>query len=225
MYMAPVGIVNAGNPSGAYREALEIAGAHQSSYGREAAAVMAAAVAAALRPRASVDTVIEAVLDLAKDGTRLAIEATTTAARRCRDWKEAIEVLREAIRPFDTVGENYREPELDARKPSRTKAIEELPVALGMLVATSGDYVQTVLGGVNYGRDADSIASMGGAIAGALGGEAAVPRGWIERVSSASRKDFRAAADTLAKVAIEVLEKDRRRFQERLENFPHGVQA
>jgi len=225
MYMAPVGIVNAGNPLGAYREALEIAGAHQSSYGREAAAVMAAAVAAALRPRASVDTVIEAVLELAKDGTRLAIEATTTAARRCRDWKEAIGVLREAIRPFDTVGENYREPGLDARKPSRTKAIEELPVALGLLVATGGDYVQTVFGGVNYGRDSDSIASMGGAIAGALGGEAAVPKGWIERVSSASRKDFRAAADTLATVALEVLEKDRRRFEERLENFPHGVRT
>lgn len=225
MYMAPVGIVNAGDPAGAYREALEIAGAHQSSYGREAAAVMAAAVAAALRPRATAASVVEAVLELAKDGTRQAIEAATAAARGCRGWQQAIPVLREAVRPFDTVGENYREPGLDARRPSRTKAIEELPVALGMLVATGGDYVQTVYGGVNYGRDSDSIASMGGAIAGALGGEAAVPRAWVERVASASRKDFRAAADALAKVALEVLEKDRRRFEERTANFPQGVGA
>ncbi|WP_036219472.1 ADP-ribosylglycohydrolase family protein [Calidithermus chliarophilus] len=225
MYMAPVGIVNAGDPAGAYREALEIAGAHQSSYGREAAAVMAAAVAAALRPRATAASVVEAVLELAKDGTRQAIEAATAAARGCRGWQQAIPVLREAVRPFDTVGENYREPGLDARRPSRTKAIEELPVALGMLVATGGDYVQTVYGGVNYGRDSDSIASMGGAIAGALGGEAAVPRAWVERVAGASRKDFRAAADALAKVALEVLEKDRRRFEERTANFPQGVGA
>ncbi|GAB3932613.1 hypothetical protein GCM10027614_02120 [Micromonospora vulcania] len=50
MYMAPVGIVNAGDPAGAYAEAVEIAGAHQHSYGREAAAVFAAAVAAAASP-------------------------------------------------------------------------------------------------------------------------------------------------------------------------------
>ncbi|MFE4211339.1 ADP-ribosylglycohydrolase family protein, partial [Streptomyces goshikiensis] len=53
MYMAPVGIVNAGNPEGAYAEALDIAGAHQSSYGREAAGVFAAAVAAACAPGAT----------------------------------------------------------------------------------------------------------------------------------------------------------------------------
>ncbi len=47
MYMAPVGLVNAAHPAAAYAEALDVAGAHQSSYGREAAGVFAAAVAAA----------------------------------------------------------------------------------------------------------------------------------------------------------------------------------
>jgi len=225
MYMAPVGIVNAGDPEGAYREAIEMAGAHQISYGREAAGVMAAAVAAAMRPRATVDSVVQTAIALAKDGTKEAIKATTEAGRKCADWKQAIPVLREAIRPFDTVGENYREPALDARIPSRTKAIEEVPVALGMLVATKGSYTDTVLGGVNYGRDSDSIASMGGAIAGALGGEKAVPKAWIEQVTTASRKDFKAAADGLAKVALEVLEKDRKRYQERFESFPQGVET
>ncbi|MDX2003836.1 MAG: ADP-ribosylglycohydrolase family protein [Meiothermus sp.] len=225
MYMAPVGIVNAGDPEGAYREAIDMAGAHQSSYGREAAGVMAAAVAAALRPRATVDAVVQTVLSLAKDGTREAIKATVEAGRKCADWKEAIPALREAIRPFDTVGENYREPALDARKPARTKAIEELPVALGMLVAAKGSYTDTVWGGVNYGRDSDSIASMGGAIAGALGGEKAVPKAWIDKVTAASRKDFKGVADALARVALEVLEKDRKRYQERLDAFPQGVET
>ena len=55
------------------------------------------------------------------------------------------------------------------------QGIEELPVALGLLLVAGGDYRDTVLGAVNYGRDSDSIATMGGAIAGALGGAAAVP--------------------------------------------------
>jgi ADP-ribosylglycohydrolase len=176
MYMSPVGIINAGDPEGAYREAIDIAGAHQSSFGREAAGVMAAAVAEALRPGATVDSVVQACAGLARDGTREAILAVTAAAGECDGWQEAIPVLRDAVCPFDSVGEAYREPDLDARKPSRKNSIEELPVALGMLVANRGDYAGTMLGGVNYGRDSDSIAQMGGAIAGALHGEAAAAR-------------------------------------------------
>jgi len=221
MYMAPVGIVNAGNPSGAYGEAIEIAGAHQSSFGREAAGVTAAAVAEALRPDASVDSVIGVCLELAHDGTRAAILAVTEAAGNCSSWEEAIPVLRDAVRPFDTVGEAYRNPDLDARKPSRRNAIEELPVALGMLKATGGDYVDTVLGGVNYGRDSDSIAQMGGAVAGALRGEGAVPTTWIAQVSRASRRDFAAVADELAAVTAEVFERDQARWKQRVQGFPH----
>lgn len=225
MYMAPVGIVNAGNPAGAYREAIDIAAAHQSSYGREAAGVMAAAVAAAFRPDATVDSVVAACLELARDGTRAAILAVTTAARGVSDWREAIGVLRDAIRPYDSVGDEYRQPEPDARKPSRRASIEELPVALGLLVATGGSYVDAVLGGVNYGRDSDSIAQMAGAIAGALNGSAAVPERWVTEVSRASRRDFGAVADGLAAVATLVMERDERRWRERVAGFPVGAVA
>ncbi len=53
MYMAPVGVVNAADPDRAYAEAVDLAGAHQSSYGREAAGVFAASVAEAMRPGAT----------------------------------------------------------------------------------------------------------------------------------------------------------------------------
>jgi ADP-ribosylglycohydrolase len=82
MYMAPVGLVNAANPAGAYAEALDIAGAHQSSYGREAAAVLAAAVAAASTPGATPDSVVSTCLSLAKDGTRKRPPGTRTSSRR-----------------------------------------------------------------------------------------------------------------------------------------------
>ncbi|MFD7840226.1 ADP-ribosylglycohydrolase family protein [Streptomyces sp. NPDC059761] len=211
MYMAPVGIVNAGNPAGAYAEALDIAGAHQSSYGREAAGVFAAAVAAACLPGATASSVVDTALALAKDGTRAAIAAVCEAASRHRDFESALAPLRAAVAPYDSVGPDYRAPSLGARRPSRLHAIEELPIALGMLVVCDGVYEGSVLGAVNYGRDCDSIATMAGAIAGALSGVSAVPPAWAKEVAEASRVDLHAPATALAAVTREVFTQDRAR--------------
>ncbi|MFF8828949.1 ADP-ribosylglycohydrolase family protein [Streptomyces sp. NPDC015131] len=217
MYMAPVGLVNAANPGAAYAEALDVAGAHQSSYGREAAGVFAAAVAAACLPGATPSSVVDTALSLAKDGTRAAIEAVAEAAVHHTDFEPALRPLREAVAPFDTVGPDYRSPSLGARRPSRLHAIEELPIALGMLLVGEGDYRRTVLGAVNYGRDCDSIATMAGAVCGALHGEAAVPAAWAKQVAEASRLDLHAPARVLADVTQEVFTRDtaRRRAHER----------
>ncbi|MER6449894.1 ADP-ribosylglycohydrolase family protein [Streptomyces venezuelae] len=216
MYMAPVGIANAGNPAGAYAEALDVAGAHQSSYGREAAGVFAAAVAAACVPGASAASVVDTALSLAKDGTRDAIAAVREVAAGHRDFESALAPLRAAVAPYDSVGPDYRAPSLDARRPSRLHSIEELPVALGMLLVADGRYETAVLGAVNYGRDCDSIATMAGAIAGALGGEAVVPAAWAKQVAEASRLDLHAPAEALAAVAREIfaLDRSRRRSHE-----------
>ncbi|MEU6099631.1 ADP-ribosylglycohydrolase family protein [Streptomyces flaveolus] len=215
MYMAPVGLVNAGDPARAYAEALDVAGAHQSSYGREAAGVFAAAVAAACAPGATPETVLSACLSLAKDGTRAAIETVGDVASRHSEFESALAPLREAVAPYDTVGPDYRAPSLGARRPSRLHAIEELPVALGMLLVSGGDYRHAVLGAVNYGRDCDSIATMAGALAGALGSP--VPEDWAKTVAEASRLDLWQPATTLTEVAREVFERDvlRRRAHER----------
>jgi ADP-ribosylglycohydrolase len=211
MYMAPVGVVNATDPAGAYAEAIDMAGAHQSSYGREAAGVFAAAVAAALTPGASIADVVDAALVVAHDGTREAVAAVTAAARELpadADQATVREALRAAVRPYDTVGDDYRAPGLDARRPSRTKSIEELPVALGLALHSGGDLRAAVLGAVNYGRDADSIATMAGAVCGALAGSAGVPQEWVTEIERASRIDLGAVADQLAAAAADILTAD-----------------
>ena len=214
MYMAPVGLVNAADPRTAYAEALDIAGAHQSSYGREAAGVFAAAVAAACTPGATPDSVVSACLSLAKDGTRAAIETVCEVASAHTAFESALAPLREAVTPYDTVGPDYRRPSLGARRPSRLHAIEELPVALGMLVVANGDYRTSVLGAVNYGRDCDSIATMAGALAGALGSP--VPEDWSKTVAEASRLDLWEPPRTLTEVTREIHARDvqRRRAHE-----------
>ncbi|WAX58245.1 ADP-ribosylglycohydrolase family protein [Jatrophihabitans cynanchi] len=215
MYMTPVGVVNAADPAGAYAEAIDIAGAHQSSYGREAAGVFAAAVAAAMAPDATAESAVSAALEHAHDGTREAIEAVCTVARTQPDWRAAIPQLRAAVAPYDTVGPDYRAPGMDARRPSRTKAIEELPVALGFVLLAGGSYPDAVLGAVNYGRDADSIATMAGAVCGALGGLATVPAQWRTDVATASRIDIEEPGRVLAALAVELHQQDARRAAER----------
>jgi ADP-ribosylglycohydrolase len=215
MYMTPVGIVNAADPERAYAEAIDIAGAHQSSYGREAAGVFAGAVAEALRPGASIDSVVDVAVGLAHDGTRSAIDAVASAAAKHTDWRDALGPLRDTIAPFDSVGPHYRQPAMDARRPSRTKSIEELPIALGLARVAGGEFRESVLGAVNYGRDSDSIATMAGAITGALGGLAVVPAEWLNEVTSASRIDLVSPATTLVNVATEIWRRDTARASAR----------
>jgi hypothetical protein len=76
-----------------------------------------------------------------------------------------------------------------------------------------------VLGATNYGRDSDSIATMGGALAGALGGESAVPADWAEIVGTASRLDLRAGGRTMAAVAAEIFAADQAAWHQRHEAF------
>jgi ADP-ribosylglycohydrolase len=209
MYMVPVGIANAGDPTGAYAEAIDIAGAHQSSYGREAAGVFAAAVAAAMVPSAGPTDVFAAAVEAAHDGTRAALLAIETAVNGTVG--AIASRLRAAIAPFDTVGPNYREPTMDARRPSRTKSIEELPVALGFVLASAGDVRSAILGGVNYGRDADSIAAMAGALTGALNGVAAVPAEWRTQVAEASRIDIEQPGRVMAGVLADLHAADEQR--------------
>lgn len=218
MYMAPVGVVNAGDPVTAYKEAIEIAGAHQSSFGREAAGVFAACVAQAMTPGTTVDEINDVAVELANDGTKKAIIAMVKAAKELSSWRVGLRQLRDAFRPFDTMADNYIEPGLDARKPSRILAIEELPLAIAMVTVSKGDYRESVLGGVNYGRDSDSIATMAGAITGALHGASCIPSDWREIVERESKRDFSVTGELIARIAREIKDKDLTRAQKVREN-------
>ncbi|MEU4361671.1 ADP-ribosylglycohydrolase family protein [Promicromonospora sp. NPDC023987] len=223
MYIAPVGLVNAGDPRGAYAEAIDLTGAHQSSYGREAAGVFAAMVAASVAPGATLDDVVAAALDVAHDGTAAALRAVVdaldgwaTAPRTDDEKRELARLVRETVAPYDSVGPEYRQMSMDARRPSRTKSIEELPVALGLLIAHRGDYRGAVLAAVNYGRDADSIAVMAGAVAAGLGGSGVVPVEWLDEIEAASKMDVRETGRLMASAAADILRADRERALGRL---------
>jgi ADP-ribosylglycohydrolase len=92
-------------------------------------------------------------------------------------------------------------------------------VALGFVLVSGGDVRSAVLGGTNYGRDADSIASMAGAITGALSGAAGVPADWATKIAEASKTDLEQPGRVMASVAQDLHEADARRWLRRSETL------
>ncbi len=134
-------------------------------------------------PGADVDDVVDAALALAHDGTRAAIEAVVGGrGAPSTTGGTALAALRAAVAPYDTVGPDYRAPawtRAAPAAPSRSRSCRSRSACCSSPAATTAG---AVLGAVNYGRDADSIATMAGAIAGALGGPGAVPAEWAATV-------------------------------------------
>lgn len=218
MYIAPIGVVNAADPRAAYGEAIAFAAGHQESYGLEAAGVMAAAVAATFVPGATIDSVVEAALGLAKDGTRNAIADIAGIARQLRgtdaNHAEVCEAFHGAIARYSVMGDDVNHmPEKagrlsDAYRPSRLMAIEELPLALGFCLFNNGDFRRSIEDGINSGRDTDSIGVMAGAILGALHGEAVIAAEDRALLDSANRLDLTASADAFTRAITAILAAD-----------------
>lgn len=218
MYIAPIGIVNAGNPFAAYNEAIAFASGHQVSYGLEAAGVLAACVACAFTMNATVEDVVETAIALAKDGTKQAIIALTKQAEELKKsqcpYDEVVSILHECIAPFSPMGDDvHRKIEKvgipsNHYTPSRLFSIEELPLALAFIVYNDGEYYKSILDGINSGRDTDSIGVMVGAILGAMYGTKFIKEEDINLLSKSNQLDFDAEAASFARAAKEIVKRD-----------------
>ncbi|WP_343715202.1 ADP-ribosylglycohydrolase family protein [Inquilinus sp.] len=230
MYIAPVGAVNACDPKAAYDEAVDLAAGHQHSYGLEAAGVMAACVAAAMVPGTTIEAVVDTAIALAKDGTRAAIADIAEAARRLKphraDHARVTAEFQSVIGRYSSMGDDvHRRAEKAGLPthdytPSRLRAIEELPLALGFCLIHDGDFRAAIVDGVNSGRDTDSIGCMAGAILGAMQGEAVIEPADRDLLDRANRFDLAAEADRFHQAASAILAADldrtRRRDAQRL---------
>ncbi|MEJ9216953.1 ADP-ribosylglycohydrolase family protein [Paenibacillus glucanolyticus] len=233
MYIAPIGIVNAGHPKAAYDEAILFAMGHQSSYGLEAAGVLAACVAKAFEPGVSVDDIIGTAISLAKDGTKAAIQELTQAARELRPERDnmdkVIEVLQAIMLKYSPMGDDVSR-HIDKvgvpsnhYTPSRLWSIEELPMALAFMVLSEGEYYRTILDGVNSGRDTDSIGVMAGVILGAMHGSEVIRKEDIEQLNKVNRLDLCAVADEFSMVAAKIIEDDLRIHEMRKNVVQHEL--
>ncbi|GAB4444559.1 MAG: hypothetical protein Kow00120_14310 [Anaerolineae bacterium] len=65
-------------------------------------------------------------------------------------------------------------------------ATEAVPLAMAVFLAADGDIARAVPAGVRLGRDADTIGAIVGSLAGAYGGETAIPGAWRTRVQAST---------------------------------------
>jgi ADP-ribosylglycohydrolase len=203
MANSPLGLVCPCDPLAAFKLSFDL-DFISDGYARYSAAMAAAAVSAAMRPGATVESVIKDTLDVAHVHRR---EGDLT---RHWNWYEHVFLLNERLIKIATqIAAHHRDvlavraefyEQLNAG-PLGSEAAQSLAVAIGMLVAAKGDPIQTIIGCVNYGRDNDSYAAIGGSIAGALHGTESLPLAWRQGVEQANPEiDFYRISLSLAHV-------------------------
>lgn len=191
MCISPVGIINACYPRQAALEAFHLAGlihGGHSSFCQDAAAAIAAATAEAFKPEATVASILAAAtayLDKESGATmRDYIEKTLTLAQEYNDYRR-----------FRL---EFYAQHLVSRLIADSR--ETVPVALACFLLADGDAEKTIRYGANFGRDADTIASMAGALVGAFRGVDALPDEWKEKVKQQTDVNQRELAEQLAAV-------------------------
>jgi ADP-ribosylglycohydrolase len=189
MAIAPVGIVNAGNPRAAAAQAMEIASlihVTNVAFCQDGAAAVAAAIAEALVVGSTVEAVLKASTSYIKPwsgGEMLSlIVAAQDLARTAVDYK--------------TFRERYHQR---FRQTIACDSRETVPAALAIVWLAKGDPGQAAVFGANFGRDADTIACMAAGICGALNGVSAPSAALIEKLPEESRK---AQAELALRLAV-----------------------
>ena len=193
--MQPLGLISACRPDVAAKDALDL-GRIKDVQGRplwrddkfgedgrvrstmiynnalENAAAIAAATAEALRPNATVDSIIATALAQLPPGSRKEVETVLGFAQNAKDWKE--------IRPL------YQKF-YEGRPISN--AIDILAGGLACFRLANGRPREAVLYATNLGRDTDCKAYVAGGLAGALRGIDAWPKEWVNVVEKAVLTD------------------------------------
>lgn len=189
MCIGPIGVINTGNPKQAAQDAYDVASLSHDGYSREAASVIAAAVAEAMKPSTTVKAIIEAATaNLPNKETSTMLNSIVKAielAEKAADTEELTEMYyQKLIVPWIRRVDIYHVD--DDRFSLSVDPLESVPCALGMLYKTKGHYRDCVTACANFGRDCDTIACMAGYIAGAYNGVDSIPEHWIEQLKLAN---------------------------------------
>lgn len=186
MIIAPIGILNAGNPERAALQALDLACVWQTGYSRECAAAMAAAHAAALAPAADMESVLHAAKTYSPvfspyvdRAVKLAIECGSIDTFTQEYYQRYIPGPNEAY----WMGIGQGRP--DEPWCFNADPLEVCSLGIAFFVLGKGDMKTAIIGGASFGRDCDTIAGIAGSLTGALYGHANLPQPWVEAVMAA----------------------------------------
>lgn len=184
----PVGLINAGDPAGAVRDAADIGRMlfRPADVALAWAGIYDAAISTALLPSANVESVIAAVFSVLDRMKITATHKSWDAGQIKREIERALTIVdmtndyEKARAEFYTIYNGF------GTAYAMSTAAETVSKALAMFVLARGDARTAVVYGVNLGRDTDCIAAMSGGLAGALSGIGSVPEEWVRQVDEAT---------------------------------------
>jgi ADP-ribosylglycohydrolase len=193
MRIAPIGIVWAGDPQTAAAMARIEAEISHSLDGIWAAQAVAASIAVAM--------VSAAPDEIVQTGLRQ-IPADSWLGRAI---SRAMLICDQA----GTIEKAWTRLHDELWTPVHSASAEAIPQAYAVFVLTGGDFRRGMFWAGNFGRDADTICAVVGALAGALHGARTIPPHWIETVRRpsgvclkfAAQEDVQAMAGQLAALA------------------------
>lgn len=166
MRIAPVGIVAAGDTGLAMELAETDAQVSHYRSGVWAAQAVAAAVATAM-VSGSDDEILRAAM--------AAIPEDTWLRRGMEHMLALVELSKsDFCKAWMALHDDFR---------TRYKAAveEAIPQAFAVFLLSGGDFKRAIILAANFGRDADTIGAIAGALRGAQLGAGAIPEKWIER--------------------------------------------
>lgn len=166
MRIAPVGIICAGDVEHAKELAKRDAEVSHNRSGVWAAQAVAAAVATAMVSGTD-EEIIEA-----------AMSCIPTDSWLYDNMKHMLELVELAETDFCTAWMALHDDFCTRYKASVEEAI---PQAFALFLLSKGDFKRGIILAANFGRDADTIGAVLGALRGAQLGASAIPEAWIER--------------------------------------------
>lgn len=192
MCMEPVGLYHLCDPENAYMDAISISYMYQRGLDVTTAAILAASTAEALKPGATVDSVLQATLNYAPKKKMMTFD------------KREIDTPYDFISRCLDVAGKYSDV-FEAREELYEKCLyyhmidplELLGLTYAMFKIANGDVRISAIGGTNIGRDSDTIAGRGAMLSGALRGAGNVPEEWIRLFKSQSLDRIKTSADRI----------------------------
>jgi len=180
----PIGLINAGDINGAIDDIREIGQLYNTANSRGIlwAEVTAVAIAAATKPGATVDSVLEAILDRCdqvdtrftrKAGIRSELKRGLKATAGCAD-------VRQMREKFDAIYSGRGIPY------AHSYANEIVTKAVCIFKMTDGNTWEAMKAGVNMGRDTDCLTAVAAGISGALSGAGSIPKDLIRQTDYAT---------------------------------------
>jgi len=192
MRVSPAGWAHPGNWQEAVKLACQvIEPTHPTDVALSAAGAQAAAVAQALTPLATVQSICEAALAGARLGEEIGQKLARQTSQRypLPNLELALELAEKSQDAFEASDRIQR------IIGSHFHASETIATALGIFYAAKGELQPAILAAVNNGGDTDTIASVCGALTGALHGIQSIPPDWLKTVEDVNHLDCEQMAE------------------------------